>query len=97
MDLTLKAGPIEKLEAFCAPGIQNVIDSVSDVLITYHISGTLKNPTITVVAGKSPALEATLAQGAHVVKQGVVVGAQKVGDGINTAGHLIGKLFRRGN
>jgi hypothetical protein len=77
LDLTLNAGPVEKVEALLGKHVGGAIGSVTDSLVVYRVTGNADNPQVNVV----------------VVGGAVGNTFDKIGDGFGKIGRGIGDIF----
>jgi hypothetical protein len=85
LNLTLNGGPVEKVQSMLGKEVGGAIGMVTDQLFAYHVTGTLGEPQVKVVAG-SVVNETT---------KSVEDTAKKIGEGIGNIGKSIGRIGRR--
>jgi hypothetical protein len=85
LDLSLRAGPIEKMTSLFGKQIGGMIGAVTDQLLWYQITGEIGNAEVKpVVAG------GIVQQGGSAVQSG----AKAVGEGVGKIGEGIGNLLK---
>lgn len=88
MDLNIRAGPVERMQAMLGDRIGGAIATVTDSVISYRVTGKLGESKVETVIGGGAIGRAG---------QGVQNGAQGVGEGIQRIGEGIGNILRPSN